>query len=84
MTVKAVAYSYLERGGTIDVEDDDLGRCVITESNTATLNQLRIRAAKKLRHMADRLEADAKHKMRPDGHVETFLPQPMNPRGNDG
>jgi hypothetical protein len=35
---------------------------------------LLMRAAKKLRAMADRLEADAKRRRRPEGHIQAYYP----------
>jgi len=75
VSVKAVFYKYIEIGGCIDVEDNDHGRCTIAESRTASPTRLRLRATKKLRAMAECLEAEAKSKRMPDGTLEVF-PEP--------
>jgi hypothetical protein len=73
MSVKAVFYrNFGSSGGAVDVEDNDFGRCTIAESKTATPRQLRMRAAKKLRAMADRLEAQATRGASPEGSVVTI------------
>ena len=59
MAVNAVAYkNAFGRGGSVDIEDDDCGRCTIVASDTLSLDRLRQQAAKKLRAMAAALDAE--------------------------
>ncbi|MEJ0017475.1 MAG: hypothetical protein WDN25_13110 [Acetobacteraceae bacterium] len=76
MSAKAVVYTYMGTGGCVDIVDDaEDGRCTIVESMSGTPNRLRMRAAKKLRQMADQLEHDAKRKMPVRDYIETFKPE---------
>jgi hypothetical protein len=64
MPVQVVVYGNFQMsGGTVDVEDDDFGRCTIVTSATGAPNALRRRAVKKLREMADKLESQITHKV---------------------
>lgn len=70
MTARATLYSNMfSTGGSVDIEDDDMGRCTIVQSKNASPQELRRRAANKLRRMADQLERKAKRKAPPDGSM---------------
>lgn len=73
MFAKAVFYRFFERpGGTVDIEDDDMGHCTIVTSDTASAVALRRRAAKKLRRMAYQLDAEAARKAPSSGSIQTI------------
>lgn len=82
MAVRAKFYTYVGRpGGEIDVEDDDMGRCTIAKSDTASGNTIRRRAIRKLRAMADRLERDIATSKPATGSVTVFPAAPLsNPK----
>lgn len=75
MTIKAVVYRFAIQGGAVEIEDHDNGdNITLVTSQSASSSELRRRAAKKLRALADNLEKDAKHRKRSDGMIETALP----------
>lgn len=72
MTIRAVVYRFAVRGGAVEMEDGNGDSFVLVESQLASYAELRRRAARKLRALADGLEKDAKRRKRPDGMIETF------------
>lgn len=76
MSVHATVYRYISMGGEVAIEDGDMGSCTIASSRAVSVNELRRRAAKKLRAMADRLEADAVQEVKTEDLIVRFSTNP--------